>query len=159
MSKQPPNAPTASAIVPCPTIIQINRTPRHCKLMQPFRATQPPLRRKIESTNRHHYRHHQRQPGEQRFPTQWSSASSIFNNYFYLFLYLYVTRITINNNTPHLKSPKNQNRRAALGRPAMKLLGGFNSFAVDQPSPLVLLSSTKPYNAICSSTNATNPTK
>ena len=25
---------------------------------------------------------------------------------------------------PYLKSPKNQNRRAALGRPAMKLLGG-----------------------------------
>ena len=29
----------------------------------------------------------------------------------------------MNNNTPHLKSPKNQNRRVALGRPAMKLLG------------------------------------
>ena len=28
------------------------------------------------------------------------------------------------NNAPHLKSPKNQNRRAALGRPAMKFLGG-----------------------------------
>ena len=26
-------------------------------------------------------------------------------------------RITINNGTPHLESPKNQNRRAALGRP------------------------------------------
>ena len=54
----------------------------------------------------------------------------------------------MNNSTPHLKSLKNQNRRAALGRPAMKLLGGgsywgvgwgFNWFAVDQPSPLVLL--------------------
>ena len=30
----------------------------------------------------------------------------------------------INNGTPHLKSLKNQNRRAALGRPAIKLLGG-----------------------------------
>ena len=60
------------------------------------------------------------------FPYRWSPASLTFNNYmyFYLFLYLYITRITINNNTPHLKSPKNQNRRAALGRPAMKLLGG-----------------------------------
>ena len=38
----------------------------------------------------------------------------------------YNTRITINNNAPHLKSPKNQNRRAALGRSAMKLLVGFN---------------------------------
>ena len=32
---------------------------------------------------------------------------------------------------PHLKSPKNQNRRPALGRPAIKLLGGFKKFAVD----------------------------
>ena len=36
----------------------------------------------------------------------------------------------MNNGTPHLKPPKNQNRRAALGRPAIKLLegggGGFN---------------------------------
>ena len=29
MSKQPPPAPTASTIGPCPTIIQISRTPRH----------------------------------------------------------------------------------------------------------------------------------
>ena len=27
---------------------------------------------------------------------------------FYLFLYLYITKITINNGTSHLKSPKNQ---------------------------------------------------
>ena len=37
---------------------------------------------------------------------------------------------------------KNQNKSAALGFPAMELLGGdgggFNYFAVDQPSPLVL---------------------
>ena len=57
-------------------------------------------------------------------PQRWSPASLLFNNYFYLFLYLYITRITINNNTPHQKSPKNQNRRAALGRPAIKLHGG-----------------------------------
>ena len=58
------------------------------------------------------------------FPYRWSPASLTFNNCFYLFLYLYITRITINNNAPHLKSPKNQNRRVALGRPAMKLGGG-----------------------------------
>ena len=52
---------------------------------------------------------------------RWSPASLTF----YQFLYLYITRITINNNTPHLKSPKNQNRRASLGQPAMKLLGGL----------------------------------
>ena len=74
------------------------------------------------------------------FPYRWSRASLTLNNYFYLFLYLYMTIITINNNAPHLKSPKNQNRRDALGRPAMKLLGvgGFSQFMVDQPSPLVL---------------------
>ena len=31
MSNQPPPAPTASATGPCPTIIQISRTPRHWK--------------------------------------------------------------------------------------------------------------------------------
>ena len=58
------------------------------------------------------------------FPYRWSAASLTFNIYFYLFLYLYITRITINNGTSHLKSPKNQNRRAALGWPAIELLGG-----------------------------------
>ena len=32
------------------------------------------------------------------FPYRWSPASLTFNNYFYLCLYLYITRITINNN-------------------------------------------------------------
>ena len=54
------------------------------------------------------------------FPNRWSPASLTFNNYFYLFLYLYITWITTNNNAPHLKSPKTQSRRAALGRPAIK---------------------------------------
>ena len=58
------------------------------------------------------------------FPYRWTSAILTFNIYVYLFLYLYITRITINNGTPHLKSPKNQNRRAVLGRLAIKLLGG-----------------------------------
>ena len=63
------------------------------------------------------------------FPYRWSPVSLTFNNYFYLFLYLYITRITINNNAPHLKSPKNQNRRAALGRPAIKSTGGGGASA------------------------------
>ena len=59
------------------------------------------------------------------FPYRWSPASLTFNNYFYPFLYLYITWITTNNNAPHLKSPKNQSRRAALGRPAIKITGGL----------------------------------
>ena len=59
------------------------------------------------------------------FPYRWSPASLTFNNYFFLFLYLYITRITMNNNAPHLKSPKNQNRRAALGRQVIKITGGL----------------------------------
>ena len=51
------------------------------------------------------------------FPYRWSLASPTINIYFYLFLY---------NGTPHLKSLKSQNRKAALGRPAIKLLGGLN---------------------------------
>ena len=39
--------------------------------------------------------------------------------FFYLFVHLYITRITISNGTSYLKSPKNQNRRAPLGRPAI----------------------------------------
>ena len=44
MSKQPPPAPTASATGPCPTIIQISRTPRHWKFTQHLRTTRPYLR-------------------------------------------------------------------------------------------------------------------
>ena len=42
MSKPPPPAPTASAIGPCPTIIQISRTPRHWKFTQHHRTIRPP---------------------------------------------------------------------------------------------------------------------
>ena len=46
MSKQPPPAPTASALSPCPTIIQTSRTPRHWKFTQHHRTTRPtPLKR------------------------------------------------------------------------------------------------------------------
>ena len=59
-------------------------------------------------------------------PYRWSPASLTFNiNFTYFYIDIYITRITINNNTPHLKSPKNQNRRTALGRPTIKLLGGI----------------------------------
>ena len=43
MSKQPPPAPTASTIGPCPTLIQICRTPQHWKFTQHLRTTRPPL--------------------------------------------------------------------------------------------------------------------
>ena len=36
------------------------------------------------------------------FPNRWSPACLTFNNYFYLFLYLYITRITINNKATSL---------------------------------------------------------
>ena len=42
MSTQPPPAPTASAAGPCPTLIQISRTPRHWKFTQHHRTTRPP---------------------------------------------------------------------------------------------------------------------
>ena len=56
------------------------------------------------------------------FPYRWSPASLIFNIYFYLYLYLKIKGTTIKSGTPYLKSPKNQNRRAALGRPTIKFL-------------------------------------
>ena len=42
MSKQPPPAPTASTIGPCPTVIQVSRTPWHWKFTQHLRTTRPP---------------------------------------------------------------------------------------------------------------------
>ena len=42
MSKQPPPAPTARAVGPCPTLIQTSRTPRHWKFIQDHRTTRPP---------------------------------------------------------------------------------------------------------------------
>ena len=42
MSKQPSPAPTVSAVSPCPTIIQVSRTPRHWKFTQHHRTTRPP---------------------------------------------------------------------------------------------------------------------
>ena len=69
------------------------------------------------------------------FPYSWSPASLTINIYFYLFLYLYITRITINNGTLHLKSLRSQNRRAAFGRPAIKLLGASTSLQSTNPRP------------------------
>ena len=46
MSKQPPPAPTARAVGPCPTLIQTSRTPRHWKFTQDHRTTRPPLKKK-----------------------------------------------------------------------------------------------------------------
>ena len=42
MSTQPPPAPTASVVDPCPTLIQISRTPWHWKFTQNHRTTRPP---------------------------------------------------------------------------------------------------------------------
>ena len=42
ISKQPPLAPTASTIGPCPTVIQVTRTPRHWKFTQHLRTTRLP---------------------------------------------------------------------------------------------------------------------
>ena len=43
MSKQPPPAPTASAAGPCPSTVQISRTPGHWKFTQHHRTTRPPF--------------------------------------------------------------------------------------------------------------------
>ena len=50
MSKQPPPAPTVSAVGPCPTVIQISRTPRRWKFTQHHRTTQPPTLENVSIT-------------------------------------------------------------------------------------------------------------
>ena len=42
MSKHTPPAPTVSAVDPCPTIIQIRRTPRYRKFTHHHRSIRPP---------------------------------------------------------------------------------------------------------------------
>ena len=70
------------------------------------------------------------------FPNWWSPASLTFNNYFYLFLYLYVTWITINSNAPHLKSPKNQKQKSRLGMASNKnYWGAWTSVWSTSPRP------------------------
>ena len=70
------------------------------------------------------------------FPNKWSPASLPFNNYFYLFLYLYITWISTNNNAPHLKSPKNQKQKSRLGTASNKnYWGASTSFRSTNPRP------------------------
>ena len=52
-------------------------------------------------------------------------SSLTFNNYFYRFLYLFITRITINNNTPHLKSVKEPKQNSRLGTASIEIIGGL----------------------------------
>ena len=76
------------------------------------------------------------------FPNKWSPASLTFNNYFYLFLYLYITWISTNNNAPHLKSPKNQKQKSPLGTASNKnYWGAWTSLWSTNPRPLFCLSS------------------
>ena len=48
-AKQPPPAPTVSAVGPCITMIQISRTPRHWKFIQHHRTTPSTTSKTIET--------------------------------------------------------------------------------------------------------------
>ena len=63
--------------------------------------------------------------------------------------YIYITGITINNIAPHLESPKNQNRRAALERPAIKITGGGGLQLVCGRPTLALSSALVPQTLSC----------
>ena len=87
------------------------------------KITSKTSRGKKDSTKRHHHRHQIDSQVNSNFPYRWSPARLIFNNYFYIFLYLYITRPTINIiniNTPHLKSPKQKSR---LGTASNEITG------------------------------------
>ena len=67
-----------------------------------------------------------------------------------VFTYFYID-IYNKNGTPYLKPLKNQNRRAALGRPAIKLLwGGGGLHLVCRRQTLVLNSALVPQTLSCS---------
>ena len=88
------------------------------------------------------------------FPYRWSSAclrftvvhvTSIFT-YFYTSDYIYITRRTINNNTPNLKSPKTK-QKSRLGTDSKKITGrgggggASTSLRSTNPRPLFCLGS------------------
>ena len=88
----PPPAPTARVEGPCPTLIQISRTPWHWKSRKenPQKLTQLSSR----SHPRHLVGKRTAQKGmtidttsdsqvNSNFPNRWSPASLTFNNYFY----------------------------------------------------------------------------
>ena len=67
------------------------------------------------------------------FPYRWSPASLTFHIYFYLFLYLYIRTRTLNNDTSHLKSPKQKSR---LGTASIKItVGGRLELVYGRPTP------------------------
>ena len=69
-----------------------------------------------------------------KFPIQVVTGLSNIIYLFYLFSYLYIKYTMVNNGTLHLKSPKNQNKRAVLGRSAIKLGGGGGGGGGLQPT-------------------------
>ena len=71
----------------------------------------------------------------------WCLHGIALNNYFLPIFYIYITRVTINYNTPHLKSPKVKNRKVASGLSAMKLLGGGGGLQLFCGRPTLALSS------------------
>ena len=82
------------------------------------------------------------------FPYRWFPASLTINIYFHLFLYLYITIITINNGTPHLKSLKSQKQKSRLGTASNKIAGGLQ--LVFGRSTLALSSALVPQTLSCS---------
>ena len=61
------------------------------------------LRVKGQHKARHHQRHPQRYKVNSHFQCRWSPAKLTLNNYFTYFQFLYLTRITNHNHTPHQK--------------------------------------------------------
>ena len=82
------------------------------------------------------------------FPYRWPPANLTFNIYFYLFLYLYITRITINDGTPHLKPPKKPKQKSRLWTASNKITGGLQ-LVCGRPT-LALSSALVPQTISCS---------
>ena len=123
MSKQPPPAPTCttSAVGPCPTVIQIVGRPSTGSLPSTIALPDhPPITKKVS--------HYKTRPNHSKHKT---SILPIF-----LFYYnemhdrqqsgqlQVATMLTYHKQIFKRTTMKNQNRNAALGRSAMKLLGG-----------------------------------
>ena len=81
MSKQPPPAPTASAVGPHPTLNQTSRTPQHRKLTQHHHTTRPPPTLKEKKRLTHPETYSLLNPSK---PQTRIAADDILIFYFYL---------------------------------------------------------------------------
>ena len=124
MSKQPPPAPTASAIGPCPTIIKISRTPWHWKFTQHHRTTRPPHASHVEIVSKIK----EIIEGDARFTIRdiaWKVGIVLSLVHFILKKHLKIRRIS-SRWMPHLLTDEQKRQRVKVAKKLLQMFQKYN---------------------------------